>query len=108
MFLNVMKIHNNSDTTCDTTILKIGVLKKIFVNVLSLEDGKCQIVNLTKKIIDNLVEKKLKVSDVSENLVNQEFSKINQFPDPDLAIISGKISSTYGFLPWHIKVTEFE
>lgn len=28
-------------------------------------------------------------------------------PDPDAAIYFGDVCSTYGFLPWHIRLTEF-
>ncbi|CAG5074829.1 Similar to NUS1: Dehydrodolichyl diphosphate synthase complex subunit NUS1 (Homo sapiens) [Cotesia congregata] len=30
-----------------------------------------------------------------------------EVPDPDLAIITGRTFSTFGLLPWHIRLTEF-
>ncbi|XP_034949147.1 dehydrodolichyl diphosphate synthase complex subunit Nus1 [Chelonus insularis] len=76
------------------------------VNFLSYEDGKPQIINLTKEICQQVKSGLLKTDDINQDFIDEKL-KIDHFPDPDIAIVTGSKFSTFGLLPWHIRLTEF-
>ncbi|KAK6640795.1 hypothetical protein RUM44_012492 [Polyplax serrata] len=86
---------------------KNGISPKIHLNFLSIEDGKPLLVQLTKDISKRVTSNELKITDITESFINKELFKLNGLPEPDLAVIGGTVCSSFGLLPWHIKVTEF-
>ena len=80
---------------------------KIYLNFLSIEDGKRKFVELTKEISKNVACNNISISDINEQYINNELFKLCGLPDPELVVISGTIYSSFGLLPWHIRVTEF-
>lgn len=52
------------------------------------------------------VDKTLLPDQININQLNEKFATIVS-PDPDAAIYFGEVCSTYGLLPWHIRLTEF-
>lgn len=93
----------STDTTVNGTD---GFKSPTRVNFLSFDDGKPTIVKLTKELSQAVVNGSVKIEEIDTNLLNEKL-KINHFPDPDIAIIAGKTFSTFGLLPWHIRITEF-
>lgn len=86
---------------------KNGISNKIHITFLSVEDGKQLIVQLAKTLSKKVSANQLEITDINEQLINKELFKLNGLPEPDVAVISGAICSSFGLLPWHIKVTEF-
>lgn len=86
---------------------KNGFLKKIYVNILSLDDGKPKFVKLVEKLSEKILMKEVISSEINEEYIDKELNKWVGFKDPELALVCGNICSTYGFLPWQIRVTEF-
>ncbi|XP_053678159.1 dehydrodolichyl diphosphate synthase complex subunit nus1 [Anopheles nili] len=78
------------------------------VTFLSPEDGKQGLVVLSRSIGESVRRRDLTLSEVSiEFLDNRIQASRNNLPDPDLAVYFGDICSTYGLLPWQIRLTEF-
>uniref|UniRef100_A0A7R9EQQ5 ditrans,polycis-polyprenyl diphosphate synthase [(2E,6E)-farnesyldiphosphate specific] n=1 Tax=Timema bartmani TaxID=61472 RepID=A0A7R9EQQ5_9NEOP len=49
----------------------------------------------------------VKSCEIDQDLVGSLIQSEVNIPDPDLAIYCGKTCSTFGLLPWQIRVTEF-
>ncbi|XP_063979569.1 dehydrodolichyl diphosphate synthase complex subunit Nus1 [Diachasmimorpha longicaudata] len=75
------------------------------IHFLSYENGKHEIIELTKELSHAVTKGLLKTNEIDINLMDEKLHF--NFPDPDLAIVCGKTFSTFGLLPWHIRVTEF-
>lgn len=88
-------------------IQKNGFLKKIYVNILSLDDGKPKFVKLVENLSEKVLANRVGSSEIDEEYINKELNSLMGFSDPELALVCGDICSTYGFLPWQIRVTEF-
>lgn len=80
-------------------IEKHSTSKVVVVNVLSLEDSKCDLVNVIDKYEDENIY-------IKEEFVEDSLITRGQ-PDPELVITIGLPSTTLGFLPWQIKFSEF-
>lgn len=95
----------NTRDICGSQITyKNGFKKELSVNFLSPRECKSKIVEVCRSLAS---EKDLSLNNINVQAINKEMSKIVK-PDPDLAIYFGdEICSTYGFLPWHIRLTEF-
>lgn len=78
------------------------------VNFLSPEDGKQGLVSLSRSIGESVRRRDLFPSDVSIELLDSRLQASSGYvPDPDLAVYFGEVCSTYGLLPWQIRLTEF-
>lgn len=88
---------------------KNGVIsmQKLHVNIFSLSDGKGTLVQLTRSICQTAISGQIKSADINQNIIDTKLQAEMDIPDPELAIICGDVCSTYGFLPWQIRVTEF-
>ncbi|XP_014295037.1 dehydrodolichyl diphosphate synthase complex subunit Nus1 isoform X1 [Microplitis demolitor] len=86
--------------------LSNGDLKQLTrVNLVTYEDGKPEIIKLTQELSKAVKQKLLKTEDINYDLIEEKLSLPS--PDPDLAIVTGRTFSTFGLLPWHIRLTEF-
>ena len=82
--------------------------REIRVLYITEEDGKAQIARLCRKLGQEVQSGKLSVEQVNVEFVDGRLAEeFNQMPDPDLALYTGEYCCTYGFLPWHIRLTEF-
>uniref|UniRef100_A0A182PT49 ditrans,polycis-polyprenyl diphosphate synthase [(2E,6E)-farnesyldiphosphate specific] n=1 Tax=Anopheles epiroticus TaxID=199890 RepID=A0A182PT49_9DIPT len=82
--------------------------RSTLVNFLSPEDGKRGLVCLSRSIGESVRRRDLHAADVSIELLDRQLQESSGFvPDPDLAIYFGEVCSTYGLLPWQIRLTEF-
>ncbi|KAJ8985079.1 hypothetical protein NQ317_019763 [Molorchus minor] len=89
--------HKGSEST-----YKNGFIgRKVHVKIVSEEDGKDSVVNLTKKL-SQTKNINFNIEDISEQLQKQY-----EFPEPDLGFVCGKTFSLYNYPPWQIRVTEF-
>lgn len=78
---------------------------RLIVNLISRDDGKPQLANVTRTVCNLVKENKL-----SPDLINVDY--INKFmrdpfhPDPELLILSGDRICLEGFPPWQLRLTE--
>uniref|UniRef100_A0A182LWH9 ditrans,polycis-polyprenyl diphosphate synthase [(2E,6E)-farnesyldiphosphate specific] n=1 Tax=Anopheles culicifacies TaxID=139723 RepID=A0A182LWH9_9DIPT len=78
------------------------------VSFLSPEDGKQGLVSLSRSIGESVRRRDLFPSDVSIEFLDSRLQATSGYvPDPDLAVYFGEVCSTYGLLPWQIRLTEF-
>lgn len=94
---------NNRDICGSQVIYKNGMVKHLSVNFLSPRECKSKIAELCRRMA---ADDSLQPDQISINQMNEKFASIVK-PDPDAAIYFGNVCSTYGFLPWHIRLTEF-
>uniref|UniRef100_A0A3P8SQ74 ditrans,polycis-polyprenyl diphosphate synthase [(2E,6E)-farnesyldiphosphate specific] n=1 Tax=Amphiprion percula TaxID=161767 RepID=A0A3P8SQ74_AMPPE len=77
------------------------------VKVLSPEDGKQSIVQAAQQICRSVENKERSSKDISVSMLDVLLRESKNIPDPDLVLKFGPVNSTLGFLPWHIRLTEF-
>lgn len=77
------------------------------MNIFSLSDGKGALVELTKSLCKSAVSGHMSAANINQDLIDERLRTELDIPDPELALICGDVCSTYGFLPWQIRVTEF-
>lgn len=75
------------------------------VKVLSPEDGKADIVRAARDFCQQVAWQHRKPADLDVDTLDGLLSS-SGFPDPDLVLKFGRVDSTLGFLPWHIRLTE--
>lgn len=88
---------------------KNGFRRRLVVNFFSPDDGKAQLVELTNQLSHDLKGGCItSPTDISIEMVNHRLQDhFHHTPDPDLAVYFGSVCSSYGLLPWHIRLTEF-
>lgn len=79
-----------------------GLMKELSVNFLSPMESKTKIA----EVVQQIAATDCPPEDISIDFLNKQFKQIIT-SDPELAIYFGKVCCTYGFLPWHIRLTEF-
>lgn len=86
-----------------------GYRRRVVVSFFSPDDGKRQLAATARTISNQLQTGSVSSpSEVTVELVNQRLQMhFHHIPDPDLAVYFGSICSTYGMLPWQIRLTEF-
>lgn len=94
---------NNRDICGSQVIYKNGISKYLSVNFLSPRECKPKIAELCRGMATDV---NLLPEHININKINEKLASIVK-PDPDAAIYFGKVCSTYGLLPWHIRLTEF-
>ncbi|XP_026857498.2 dehydrodolichyl diphosphate synthase complex subunit nus1 [Electrophorus electricus] len=77
------------------------------VKVLSPDDGKLSIVRAAQQLCKSVEQKERTSTDISVPLLDSLLRESKDIPDPDLVMKFGPVDSTLGFLPWHIRLTEF-
>jgi hypothetical protein len=84
-----------------------GYKRHIIVNLFSSDDGHAKFDQLlTREMCQD--SKKRKNQQITINEVDEKLSKMfGNMPEPDLAIFFGSVCCTMGFMPWHIRLTEF-
>ncbi|KAK5652569.1 hypothetical protein OQA88_10330 [Cercophora sp. LCS_1] len=79
--------------------------KHLSILLLSAEDGRDQIVDLTKTLTEMSQRSKLTPADISTELVDAEISE-SIMGEPDLLILFGPHVELSGYPPWQIRLTE--
>ncbi|XP_029281134.1 dehydrodolichyl diphosphate synthase complex subunit nus1 [Cottoperca gobio] len=77
------------------------------VKVLSPEDGKQSIVQAAQQLCRSVENKERSSKDISVSMLDLLLRESKNVPDPELVVKFGPVDSTLGFLPWHIRLTEF-
>ncbi|KAI4501354.1 hypothetical protein M0802_003727 [Mischocyttarus mexicanus] len=90
--------HTKNGITGSNTVIRILLPSK--------NSGKNGLVSLTQDLAEAITEKNLKIEEINEKFISDKMM-LKGIPDPDLALIRGRVITTYGFLPWHIRTTEF-
>lgn len=91
-----------------SNIIPNGYSRAIRVYYISEENGKPEIAELCRKFSESIKGGTLSIDQINIEFVDSQLrEEFNQMPDPDLALYTGEFCCTYGFLPWHIRLTEF-
>ncbi|XP_049545196.1 dehydrodolichyl diphosphate synthase complex subunit Nus1 [Anopheles darlingi] len=78
------------------------------VSFYSPADGKQELVVLSRSLGELVRSRNILIGDINVEFLDQQLqSAYHHTPDPDLALYFGDICSTYGLLPWQIRLTEF-
>lgn len=78
---------------------------QINVLLISEDDGRNTIVDLTKTLAEMAQRRKLSPGDISSELVDAEISE-SVMGEPDLLILFGPQVMLEGYPPWQIRLTE--
>lgn len=79
--------------------------KHINIILISVEDGRDSIVDLTKTLAEMSQRKKLNTADITQELVDAELSE-SVMSEPDLLILFSPHVELAGYPPWQIRLTE--
>ncbi|KAL9027113.1 MAG: hypothetical protein Q9196_004322 [Gyalolechia fulgens] len=93
-FLNGDESHSVPSSTGQLSIL-----------LLSAEDGRSTLVDLTKTLTEMSQRNKISPSDISIDLIDAEISE-SVMTEPDLLILFGPFVKLQGYPPWPIRLTE--
>ncbi|KAF7690516.1 dehydrodolichyl diphosphate synthase complex subunit nus1 isoform X2 [Silurus meridionalis] len=77
------------------------------VKVLSPDDGKLSIVQAAQQLCKAVEQKQSTSKDINVTVLDSLLRESKNIPDPELVLKFGPVESTLGFLPWHIRLTEF-
>ncbi|KAK4230941.1 Decaprenyl diphosphate synthase-like protein [Podospora fimiseda] len=80
-------------------------LKRLSVLLISAEDGRDSIVDLTKTLAEMSQRKKIDDTDITTELIDAELSE-SVMGEPDLLILFGPHVELAGYPPWQIRLTE--
>ena len=79
--------------------------KPLSVLLLSSEDGRDSLVDLTKTLAEMSQRSKLSSNDISVDLVDAEISE-SVMGEPDLLVLFSPIVELSGYPPWQVRLTE--
>ncbi|XP_034756920.1 dehydrodolichyl diphosphate synthase complex subunit nus1 [Etheostoma cragini] len=99
---NVEFLSNGSDQRQHHVLSCRPTLK-----VVSPEDGKQSIVQAAQQLCRSVENKERSSKDISVSMLDTMLRESKNTPDPELVVKFGPVNSTLGFLPWHIRLTEF-
>jgi undecaprenyl pyrophosphate synthase len=91
--------HTSSEEDDDESRQHISIL------LLSAEDGRDSMVDLTKTLAEMAQRKKLNTADITMELVDAELTE-SVMSEPDLLILFGPHVELAGYPPWQIRLTE--
>lgn len=77
----------------------------ISILLLSSEDGRSTLVDLTKTLAEMSQRNKLSPDDISLDLINAEISE-SVMGEPDLLMLFGPHVALQGYPPWQVRLTE--
>ena len=76
------------------------------LNIAFNYGGRAELTHAMKKIAQEVVDNKIKIDDINEDLISEKLYTENQ-PDPDLLIRPGGELRISNFLPWQLVYSEF-
>ncbi|KAJ8275126.1 hypothetical protein COCON_G00097510 [Conger conger] len=77
------------------------------VKALSPDDGRPSIVRAAQELCKAVEQKERRSKDIDVHMLDSLLRDSVHIPDPDLVLKFGPVESTLGFLPWHIRLSEF-
>ncbi|XP_035784150.1 dehydrodolichyl diphosphate synthase complex subunit nus1-like isoform X2 [Anopheles albimanus] len=85
-----------------------GKRPRTTVSFYSPADGKQGLVVLSRSLGESVRSRNILIGDINVEFLDQQLQAAHHhIPDPDLALYFGDLCSTYGLLPWQIRLTEF-
>lgn len=93
------------NTPTAATPLSRSAVQHLSVLLLSAEDGRDSLVDLTKTLTEMSQRSKISASDISVDLVDAEISE-SVMGEPDLLVLFGPSVELSGYPPWQIRLTE--
>ncbi|KAJ5077990.1 hypothetical protein M0811_05247 [Anaeramoeba ignava] len=76
------------------------------VSILSEENGKKELIKLTKIFGEKIKKKMMSSEDITVDLIEENLWSSLGKPDPDLVLKFGSVENLDGFLPWQIRLSE--
>jgi dehydrodolichyl diphosphate syntase complex subunit NUS1 len=73
--------------------------------LISAEDGRDSLVDLTKTLAEMSQRSKLSSNDISQELVDAELTE-SVMEEPDLLVLFGPTVELSGYPPWQVRLTE--
>lgn len=77
----------------------------LVITILSIEDGRQSVVDLTRSLAQLAAEKKISPHDITVNALDHELKTL-VCQEPDLVYVFGPTLDLDGFSPWHIRLSE--
>ncbi|XP_067675951.1 dehydrodolichyl diphosphate synthase complex subunit Nus1-like [Haliotis asinina] len=81
-------------------------IKQIRVRLLSLNDGRQNLVEMTQSLSKLVAGHQYRLEDIVPSTVDALLQDAHKFPDPDLVLRCGPVDSLLGYLPWEIRLSE--
>jgi len=97
-----MESASNTPTTTEAPRSPVPHLS---ILLLSAEDGRDSLVDLTKTLAEMSQRSKLSSNDISQELVDAELTE-SVMGEPDLLVLFGPTVELSGYPPWQIRLTE--
>jgi dehydrodolichyl diphosphate syntase complex subunit NUS1 len=94
-----------SAANAPTTEVSGLALPHLSVLLLSAEDGRDSLVDLTKTLAEMSQRSKLAASDISVDLIDAEISE-SVMGEPDLLVLFGPTVELSSYPPWQLRLTE--
>ncbi|KAM6992713.1 dehydrodolichyl diphosphate synthase complex subunit nus1 [Tautogolabrus adspersus] len=99
---SVEVLNNSSDKQQQN-----GYMSRPAVKLLCPDDGKRSIVAAAQQLCRSVENRERSSKDISVTMLDSLLRESKNVPDPELVVKFGTVDSTLGFLPWHIRLTEF-
>jgi dehydrodolichyl diphosphate syntase complex subunit NUS1 len=80
-------------------------LPHLSILLLSAEDGRDSLVDLTKTLAEMSQRSKLSPNDISQELIDAELSE-SVMGEPNLLVLFGPTVELSGYPPWQLRLTE--
>ncbi|KAM0180041.1 hypothetical protein ACHAPF_002574 [Botrytis cinerea] len=100
---HVPSMESSSATSTSDTLP--GSLQHISVLLLSNEDGRDSLVDLTKTLTEMSQRGKIESNDISQELIDAEITE-SIMGEPNLLILFGPTIELSGYPPWQLRLTE--
>lgn len=99
------RLHSRNSSSSSLASSTDFSQRHLSITLLSAEDGRDSIVDLTKTLTEMAQRGKLSPSDISQDLVNAELTE-SVMGEPDLLILFSPSVELQGYPPWQIRLTE--
>jgi dehydrodolichyl diphosphate syntase complex subunit NUS1 len=97
--------HVESAPTTPTSDLPTIPLQPLSILLLSAEDGRDSLVDLTKTLTEMSQKSKLLPKDITIDLIDAEITE-SVMDEPDLLVLFGPSIEMSGYPPWQLRLTE--
>jgi dehydrodolichyl diphosphate syntase complex subunit NUS1 len=94
-----------SAPTTPTSDLPTIPLQPLSILLLSAEDGRDSLVDLTKTLTEMSQKSKLSPKDITIDLIDAEITE-SVMDEPDLLVLFGPSIEMSGYPPWQLRLTE--
>lgn len=85
--------------------LTLSTADNLSILLLSSEDGRSTLVDLTKTLTEMSQRNKLSPEDISLDLIDTEITE-SVMGEPDLLVLFGPYIELQGYPPWQVRLTE--